>query len=126
MDWVRALHWKILAIVSLLLGVAGIPLPGLPTVPFILLAAWSGSKGWPQLEDWLLRHPRFGKDIANWRRYGAVSRRAKYLASGMMLLSTTLLWISASPVYLQLAVTLILVCVALWLWRRPETTSTTD
>ncbi|WP_231731038.1 YbaN family protein [Lacimicrobium alkaliphilum] len=126
MDWVRVLHWKILAVVSLLLGLAGIPLPGLPTVPFILLAAWSGSKGWPQLENWLLEHPRFGKDIANWRRYGAVSRRAKYLASGMMLFSTSLLWLSDSPRYLQLTVTLILMAVALWLWRRPETTNTTD
>jgi uncharacterized protein len=126
MSFIQALHWKILAIAALLLGLVGIPLPGLPTVPFILVAAWSGSKGWPQLEDWLLRHPRFGKDIANWRRYGAVSRRAKYLASGMMLLSMVLLWLSASPFYLQLSVTLLLLSVALWLWLRPEKADAID
>ncbi|WP_088330948.1 YbaN family protein [Lacimicrobium sp. SS2-24] len=120
MQWVKRLHWKILAGLSLLLGLIGIPLPGLPTVPFVLLAAWSGSKGWPQLEDWLLTHPRFGDDIASWRRFGVVSRRAKVMASLMMLLSLGLLWFSGSPMYLKAGVSLILMGVALWLWRRPE------
>ena len=57
---------------------------GLPTVPFVLLAAWAAGKGWPELEQWLLHHPRYGGSIRAWRQHGAVSRRAKWLASVMM------------------------------------------
>lgn len=120
MSWIRALHWKILAIAALLLGLLGIPLPGLPTVPFILLAAWSGSKGWPQLEDWLINHPRFGADISAWRSSGAVSRKAKYLATAMMLASTLLLWSSPAPTLIKVLVCVLLFAVAIWLWLRPE------
>lgn len=112
--------YRCLAIVSICLGILGIPLPGLPTVPFVLLSAWAAGKGWPAFEQWLLVHPRFGPPIVQWRQQGAVSRKAKWLASVMMLSSIVLLHLSAAPYLLKLLITLMLVLVALWLWRRPE------
>ena len=41
----------------------GAVLPGLPTVPFLLVAAWAGGKGWPALEVKLLNHPRYGPTL---------------------------------------------------------------
>ncbi len=60
------LIWRTLAMLCLLLGLVGVFVPGLPTVPFMLLAAWAGSKGWPALETWLLNHPRHGPPIRRW------------------------------------------------------------
>ncbi|HNO41919.1 MAG TPA: DUF454 family protein, partial [Ottowia sp.] len=57
---VATLLWRALALLSLLLGGVGAMLPVLPTVPFLLLAAWAASKGWPALEIWLLNHRRLG------------------------------------------------------------------
>ncbi|MBU1308974.1 MAG: YbaN family protein [Gammaproteobacteria bacterium] len=116
----RILFWRTLAVVSLLLGLIGIPLPVLPTVPFILLSAWAAGKGWPALEQRLLAHPQLGPPILAWRRYGVVPRRAKYLAGGMMLLSALLLQLSAAPLILKLLLPCTLLLIAVWLWRRPE------
>ncbi|MCD1598166.1 YbaN family protein [Rheinheimera aquimaris] len=116
----RILLWRALAVVSLLLGLIGIPLPGLPTVPFVLLSAWAAGKGWPALEQRLLTHPKYGPALVQWRSHGIVSRRAKLLASVMMLASAIALQFSAAPFWLKLLLPLFLSVVAVWLWRRPE------
>lgn len=95
-------------------------LPVLPTVPFLIVAAWAGSRGWPRLEIWLLEHPRHGPAIRRWRDYGAVPRRAKWLASMMMVLSTVTLALSPVASWVKLAVPAMMAAVAIWLWRRPE------
>ncbi|HPU51492.1 MAG TPA: DUF454 family protein, partial [Burkholderiaceae bacterium] len=46
--------WRLLALLCVVLGLIGVILPGLPTVPFLLVAAWAGGRGWPRLEAWLL------------------------------------------------------------------------
>ncbi|CAM5202555.1 YbaN family protein [Alishewanella longhuensis] len=116
----KSLAYRLLAMLSMALGILGIPLPGLPTVPFVLLAAWAAGKGWPEFEHWLLQHPRFGPAILGWRQQKAVSRRAKWLASLMMLGSIILISLSAAPLFLKLLLPLFLVGVACWLWQRPE------
>lgn len=116
----RMLFWRLLASLSLLLGLIGVVLPVLPTVPFVLLSAWSAGKGWPALEQRLLAHPKLGPSVLAWRQYGVVPRRAKYLASAMMLLSVLLLQLSAAPLLLKLLLPCFLLLVAIWLWRRPE------
>jgi uncharacterized membrane protein YbaN (DUF454 family) len=116
----KLFFWRLLALISLMLGLIGIPLPGLPTVPFILLSAWSAGKGWPALEHWLLTHSRLGPPVLAWRTNGIVPRRAKYLASAMMTLSAVLIQFSAAPMLLKLLLPLFLLLVACWLWCRPE------
>lgn len=117
----RALYWRGLALTALSLGAVGVVLPGLPTVPFLLLAAWAGSKGWPQLEAYLLGHPTHGPLIRDWRERGAVPRRAKWLATLFMSLTALLMWHSPMPPLAQWGVSVILLATATWLWCRPET-----
>jgi uncharacterized protein len=112
--------WRLLALVALLLGVVGAFLPIMPTVPFVLLAAWAAGRGWPELEAWLLRHPRWGPRIRDWREHGAVSRRAKFFAVSAMAASGLLLVFLPVHPWIRAGVWLVLVIVAAWLWRRPE------
>ena len=112
--------WRFIACISLLLGLIGVVLPGLPTVPFLLVSAWSAGKGWPRLEIWLLAHPSFGPPLKRWREQGAVPRKAKYLAIVMMSLSVVLLLLSAAHFWLKLVLPAFLCAVAIWLWLRPE------
>ena len=112
--------WWLLAYASLGLGIVGIVVPGLPTVPFVLLAAFAAARGSRRLHDWLLAHRRFGPMIRDWEREGAVSRRAKRLATGMMALSAAVMFLTAPKWWMAATGTAIMACVALWLWRRPE------
>lgn len=65
---------------SLALGVLGAFLPLLPTVPFILLAAFCFARSSPRAERWLLEHRNFGPHIRSWRETRSVSRSAKRTA----------------------------------------------
>lgn len=112
--------WWLLAYLSLALGLVGIAVPGLPTVPFVLLAAFAAARGSRRLHRWLLAHPRFGPMIHSWQAYGAVSRRAKWLATLMMAASAGLMFATAPAVWMAATGSAIMAVVATWLWRRPE------
>lgn len=113
--------WWLAAWIALALGLLGVVLPGLPTVPFMLLAAFCAARGSPRLRAWLQAHRQFGPMIADWEREGAVSRRAKRMATAMMLICSGILALVASWVGWLFA-TACMAIVALWLWRRPEPT----
>jgi uncharacterized membrane protein YbaN (DUF454 family) len=112
--------WLALAYLALALGVVGIALPGLPTTPFILLAAFAAARGSRKLHDWLLAHRTFGPMIVAWEREGAISRRAKWTASVLMAVCAPLMFLTA-PRWIYAAIgTATMVVVAVWMWRRPE------
>lgn len=113
--------WRLLAVFALALGALGVVLPVLPTVPFLIVAAWAASKGSPRLEHWLLTHPVFGAHISRWRARGAIPRRAKWTATMLMVVSVGAMAAFAPlAAWIKIAVALFVTSVALWLWRRPE------
>jgi uncharacterized protein len=109
-----------IAIVSLALGVVGLFLPVVPTVPFVLLAAWAAARSSPRLSAWMEQHPHMGPHIRAWRQGGVVPRRAKWLATVMMAGSATGLLLLAGPRWPVLATIGLMSAVALWMWLRPE------
>ncbi|MCC6832092.1 MAG: YbaN family protein [Thermoleophilia bacterium] len=115
--------WLALAYVSLAIGLAGVVLPVLPTTPFILVAAFAADRGSPRLHAWLMDHRVFGPVIRDWRESRAVRRRAKVLATVMMLLAAVIMAFIAAPVLAAVA-TLVMAAVGTWLWTRPEPTRT--
>jgi uncharacterized membrane protein YbaN (DUF454 family) len=117
---VTMLLWRALALLLVALGLLGVLLPGLPTVPFLLAAAWAAGRGWPALEQWLLNHRRYGPGIRQWRERGAVPRRAKWAASLMMTASAIILFVTATPTLVKIGAPLLMAIVAVWLWMRPE------
>lgn len=112
--------WWLLAYVSLGLGFVGIFVPGLPTVPFVLLSAFAAARGSERLHARLLAHRQFGPMIRDWQTQGAVSRRAKRLAIAMMALSGVLMLLFMPNRWLALPGIVAMAIVGTWLWRRPE------
>lgn len=111
---------RVLAVLSLALGIVGLFLPVLPTVPFLLLAAWAAELSSPRLLHWLESHPRLGPPITDWRHGGMVRRRAKWTATVVMSASgiTTVLLLRAH--WTALMAVAVMACVLVWLWLRPE------
>lgn len=117
--WLR-FFWMASAYISLALGLIGVVLPGLPTVPFILLASFCAARGSRRLHNWLHSHRHFGPMLVEWETHGAISRRAKWLASIMMVLCSALMWLSPSPFWAWAIGSSIMLVVGIWLWFRPE------
>jgi uncharacterized membrane protein YbaN (DUF454 family) len=113
------LVWLCLGGLSLLLAAAGAVLPLLPTVPFVLLAAFCFARGHPPTEAWLLRHRTFGPHIAAWRARGAISRKGKRAALAAFGLSA-LIGLVLAPMPWALAPLLAAMVGGSWVWTRPE------
>src|SRR3546814_6881604 len=75
---------------SLGLGALGASLPLLPTVPFVILAAFCFARSSPRLEAWLVTHPQFGHHIVAWREKRAISRKGKMAATAAFAVSILL------------------------------------
>jgi len=74
----------ILGTFFLALGAVGVVVPGLPTTPFLLLAAALYFRSSERLYSWLLNHRLFGKAIRNFRDTKSISLRAKVISIGTM------------------------------------------
>jgi uncharacterized membrane protein YbaN (DUF454 family) len=120
----RRLLWLVLAYVALALGVIGIFVPGLPTTPFVLLAAFAAARGSRRLHGKLLAHRVFGPMIRDWQASGSVARRAKWAATITMALCAVLMFVTAPKFWMAATGTAIMAAVAVWLWLRPEPAST--
>jgi len=69
------------------LGAVGIMIPGLPTVPFVLIALWLFSRSSQRFHDWLYTHRVFGPPLQQWREHGVIPLKAKLVAISTMTLS---------------------------------------
>ena len=115
--------FRTMAAVSLLLALVGAVLPVMPTVPFVLVAAWAAGKSSPRLARWLENHPAMGPLIREWRQGGVVRRRVKWWTTFTMSGGGAFAAVMARPWWVPVAVIGVMVAVGVWLWLRPETSA---
>ena len=82
--------WLVGGLVAVALGAIGIVVPGLPTTVFFIVAAWCFSHSSPRLERWVLKLPRIGPMVGDYRSGLGMPRRAKAIAIAMIALFVTL------------------------------------
>jgi len=116
----QSLLWRSLVVIFVILGFIGALLPGMPTTVFLILAAWASSRGWPQMDNWLLNHPKYGSTLRDWRANGTVPRKAKWLATIMMSISAVIMLLTTAPVAVKVFTNTTMLVVCIWLWLRPE------
>lgn len=76
---IRAFYFLV-GVISLALGSLGAVVPLLPTVPFVILAAFCFARSSPALERRIVDHPVMKPHIAAWRERGAISKKGKRAA----------------------------------------------
>jgi len=112
--------WAGLGTLCVALGMIGVFLPLLPTVPFLLLAAFLFANSSPRLHTWIVTHRRFGPMIEDWTRSGAIGPRAKRLATlsiAAVFGLSLLLGVGLTVLAIQAAA---LGCVLIFIWTRPN------
>jgi hypothetical protein len=116
----RALFLGI-GVLATALGVFGIFLPLLPTVPLLLLAAACFARSSPRHYTWLLEHPRLGPLVSDYRDGNGMPLRAKVWAILLLWTSislSALLFSSVLPI--KLALFAVAVGVTFYLLRLPN------
>ncbi|MCH8075761.1 MAG: YbaN family protein [SAR324 cluster bacterium] len=113
--------YALCGLISLVVGIVGAFLPILPTTPLVLLAAFFFSRSSPWLHRKLLNNRLMGGMIRNWQHHGAIGRRAKVSATGLMagLFVLTAIYV---PVAVLVKVLVAVVCssVLVFIWTRPS------
>lgn len=111
--------WAAAGIICVALAAIGILLPLLPTVPFLLLAAFCFARSSERLHARLLQHPTLGPPILDWQELGAIRKGAKRLSTASIAL------VFAISVFLGLNVTILAIqaivlgAVLVFIWTRP-------
>jgi len=70
----------VIGTVSVGLGAVGVVLPGLPTTPFLLLAAACYGRSSTRFHHWLLNNPLFGRYISDYTLRKGLPLRTKIIA----------------------------------------------
>ncbi len=110
----------VLAYFFLGLAIVGVFVPGIPTVPFLLLVAWFSAKGSERLHRWLYAHPHFGKLLIDWERNGAISRTSKVLSVVALVASWMVLYFRLESWWGLAAMAILFLAVASFIVSRPD------
>jgi uncharacterized membrane protein YbaN (DUF454 family) len=106
---------------SLILGLIGVVLPGLPTTPFILLAAACYAKASPRLHAGLLNHRFTGPLLRDWETHRSLTRRTKTIAVVSMLVMVSFSIWSFRHRWIAQAVLVVLGAIGAWVVLRIPT-----
>jgi len=112
--------WAAAGCFCVALAVIGIVLPLLPTVPFLLLAAFCFARSSEKLHNWLITHDKLGPPIAEWNKNGAISLTAKRYATLSIALVYSISLIAGLRPTLLMIQGGVLSLVLLFIWTRPS------
>jgi uncharacterized protein len=113
----------IVGTISLVLGVIGIVLPVLPTTPFLLVTAACYARSSTRLYGWLLGQPSLGPIVAEWRTSRSLPPGVKARALVVVALTFAVSILLVDVVLLQLALLVVGLILALFLYRLPTSSA---
>ena len=101
------------------LGVLGIFLPVLPTVPLLLMAAACFARSSERFHQWLLSHNRLGPMIKSYTSGQGITLRSKVSAIGMIWIVIPVSAFIVHPLWLKYLLVIIAISITLYLLSLP-------
>lgn len=111
---------RLLGLTAVVLALAGVALPLLPTTPFVLVAAWAFARSSPRLDAWLRAHPRLGPPLGAWEARRAIPRVAKAAAGVSLPAGWLLLWSGGAEPAAIIGAGAVMLVVGVWIFTRPS------
>ncbi|MBB5073824.1 hypothetical protein HNQ69_000950 [Bartonella callosciuri] len=103
------------------LGIIGIMLPIMPTVPFLLFASWCFARSSPRFHRWLNDHRVFGPPIKRWEEKRAIPPFVKIFAIVSMVGGFLSFLVMVHPaLWFALLVVAILLLITIYIVTRPS------
>jgi uncharacterized membrane protein YbaN (DUF454 family) len=110
----------VIGLISVALGVIGMALPLLPTVPFLLLAAVCFARSSDRAHLWLTTHPKLGPPIEDWRAHGAIRPSVKRISLATIVASFALPALLGAAPWVMATQAAVLLGVSLFILTRPD------
>lgn len=110
-----------LGVAALVAGALGIFLPLLPATPLFILAAACFARAYRPFHEWMLGHRVIGPMLREWHQHRSIPHRTKRIAIVTMLVSFgTSIWFVVQPPWLQAALAVFALGLAVWMYRIPS------
>ncbi|WP_156850665.1 YbaN family protein [Bartonella refiksaydamii] len=107
--------------VMVILGIIGIVLPIMPTVPFLLVASWCFARSSPRFHHWLNNHRVFGPPIKQWEEKKVIPPFVKVFAVVSMVGGFLSFLVMLHPAWwFALLVAAVLLLIAIYIVTRPS------
>ena len=71
------IFWFACGFISMVIGIIGIPVPGLPTTPLMILAAACFANSSQRFYDWIINNKLFGHHVKNYREGNGIPKKSK-------------------------------------------------
>lgn len=107
-----------LGVLFVLIGVAGVFLPILPTTPFIICAAWCFLKSSKRAYVWIYSHSIFSGPLKNWEENHAISKSAKTVSLSMIAFSGIYTYLAIDGLWVKHIILVLLTGVSIFIGTR--------
>ena len=111
---------KLAGLLCIFLGILGIPLPGLPTTPFFILAAYCFSRSSETWYKKVIQHPKFGPPVKDYLDGKGIPRRIKVIAMIFMWIFLCISFVTVPKDYLKLIIIVSGIYASWFILREPD------
>ncbi len=119
--------YSILGWLMIVLGLIGVVLPIMPTVPFLLVASWCFARSSPRFHCWLHNHRIFGLPIKQWEEKRIIPPFVKIFAVVSMTGGFLLFLVIVHPaLWFALSAAIVLLAIAIYIVTRPSSSTSSS
>ena len=121
MEKIKKYLWMTAGFIFLGVAYIGVVTPGIPWSTPTVVAAYCFARGSDRWHNWIMNHKLFGPFLRNWSEKRVFPKYGKWAMFVTMDVSLVIVWFTTYNWKLTAGLGLMMMLVAIWAWRFPET-----